>query len=162
MIVTYSNLYKFDILEDGTLEKMQGRLDALAWELSLRTKLGCADICMPIYMPEKDFTLEKQKEYEKASIEYRKRGKKLVELINVIKENVGCNLKIDEEYLYELWIYRIFKIDWIFGNALYELEKLKEGLLEDNKINPFDIVIEKVKEEDVHKKKKVFGIFKRK
>ena len=160
-MVEYLNLYKFDNLEDGTIEKMNGRLEALLWELSLRTKLGCADIAMPFYMPEKEFTLEKQIECENAKREYRLRSKKVEELIEIIKYSVKSNLKIEDEYLYELWILRLFKIDWINGNPLYELEKLKEVLLNNNEINPFDIVIEEVKIEDVHKKKKLFWIFKK-
>ena len=155
-MIEYLNLYKFDKLEDGTYEKMQGRLDALAWELSIRTKFGCADISMPFYMPEELYTLEKQRECENARKEYRVRSKELVELIEIIKSSVVCDLKIDGEYLYELWILRIFNIDWLNGNPLLELKLLKNKILENNTINPCFVV---ATEEKVEQKRKLFGIF---
>jgi len=75
MCIQYLNMYKWEQLNDGTKEKFEGRLDSLIFELSLQTKLGCADITMPVYLPEKIYNAEMDNRYKKAQKNYRLRAK---------------------------------------------------------------------------------------
>lgn len=145
MRIEYLTMYKWDKLEDGSNEKFNYRLDALPWELYLRTKLGCTDIIMPCYLPKSMYTSNETKQYESAKEMYQLRQKKLNQLLQLIKSNVNYNKKVDNEYLYELWISRIFEID-LDNNPIYEIEVLYKELLKNNEINPFSIELSEKKE----------------
>lgn len=159
MKIEYLTMYKWENLPDGTKEKFIYRLEALPFELSLRNKFGCADIIMPAYLSENMYTIEMQKQYKKSIQEYRLRQKKLSELIELLKVRIDYKEKIDNEYLYELWISKIFNINWE-DNPINNIDMLIDKLSLDNKINPLEINFEdKV---IANEKRKVFqNIFKR-
>jgi len=142
MKIQYLMMYKWENLPDGEKEKFIYRLEALPFELSLRNKLGCEDIIMPAYLPENMYTNEMKKQYENAKKEYRLRQQKLTEIIELLKVKIDYKEKIDNEYLYELWITKIFNINWE-DNPLNDIDVLIEKLLLDNRINPLDISFEK-------------------
>ena len=150
MSVQYLNMYKWENLNDGTLEKFEGRLDALLFELSLQTKLGCADITIPVYLPEKMYNLEMEQKYKLAQKNYKLRSDKLSKLIKLIKEKVFCETIVDGEYLYELWISKIFELNWRenknMNDPANDLDILHEKLLNDSNINPYDIDVNYKKE----------------
>lgn len=169
MAVEYVTMYKWEILQDGTKEKFKGRINALAWELSLRNKLGCADITMQAYLPIEMYNDKTEKQYNNAVAEYNLRKEKLDELIELILNKVNYSKKVNDEYLYELWISRVFSLNWLdevdSNNVLDQINILYDALKIDSGINPFEIDINKqiLKEEKCirkilsrFKKKKLF------
>ena len=147
MTVQYVTMYKWEVLEDGTREKFEGRLNALLWELSLSTKLGCPDIIMPGYLPLNMYDDKMEKQYTDAKKEYKLRQEKLSNLIELILNEIEYNKKINDEYLYELWISRIFELNWFdksgCNNVLDQIKILYEALQEDSDVNPFNVEIDK-------------------
>lgn len=161
MRIEYLTMYKWENLPDGTKDKFIYRLEALPFELSLKNKLGCADIIMPAYLPEYMYTNEMKNQYEKSKQEYRLRQQKLFELLELIKTKVKYNIKINDEYLYELWISKIFSLDWQ-DNPLNDITILKEELSLNNEINPFNIKLEKKDLALPKEKRKIFkNLFRR-
>lgn len=145
MRVQYLSLYKWENLADGSQDKFKCRLDSLPWELSLRTKFGCPDITIPAYLPECMYDDKMKKRYQDAKIEYALRGRSINKLVDLLKDNIKYDKKIDNEYLYELWISRIFELDFE-DDPLTDIEILSKELLENNEVNPFDIdLVEKRK-----------------
>lgn len=126
----YVLLYEWENLEDGTIEKFNGRINSLAFEISLRNKLGCPDITMPGYLPLDMYDKEMELKYELAKIEYNKRKDKLLILTELIKTSINHDKKIDDEYLYELWISRIFALNWTdeSHNLIKDIDILIEEL----------------------------------
>lgn len=53
-----------------------------------------------------------KKWYQNSKIEYNLRGKSLNKLVELLKYNIKFDEKIDDEYLYELWISHIFEFDF--------------------------------------------------
>ena len=154
MAIRYLNIYKWENLLDGTKEKFLYRLEVLPLELSLKTKLGCMDITMSIYLPESMYDKEMEERYKKAIIDYNLRQEKLGDLLELIKNNVGYSEKIGNEYLYELWISRIFDLDWE-DDPLRDIDILSKKLLLNNKINPYDIDLKQIIQESDKPKKKI-------
>lgn len=146
-------LYKFEEYSDGSKEKFEGRLSCLLAELSARTKLGVPDIMIPTYLPVKMYNKQWENLYQKAKIKYKKRAEKLQYLINALKQNINRETIMDGEYLYELWISRIFDLDWEESNAKidYQLSKLINELASNPNINPYNIDLEQKKE--IYKRK---------
>lgn len=153
MAVDYVTMYKWEALENGTKEKFEGRINSLPWELSLRNKLGCADITMQAYLPIDMYDEQMEKQYNAAVLEYNIRKEKLSELVELILSKVSYNKKINDEYLYELWISRVFSLNWLgdsdSNNVLNQMKILYDALQTDSDINPFDIDINRkiIKEE---------------
>lgn len=166
MHIRYNILYKWENLPDGTKEKFLGRMDALIFELSLKTKLGCADIMMPAYLPEKLYNKEIERQYKQAQELYKLRAQELEKLVELIKTKVSNNKVIDNEYLYELWISKIFELNWKGNNnmndPLNDIKKLYDALVENNEINPYLVDLTNIEIQSKEKGlKKIFNIFKK-
>ena len=135
MRINYINIYEWQSFEDGTEEKFYGRLDALIHELSFRTKLGCPNIMLGYYYPFSEI-----EGYEEEKNKYQKIVRKLEQLIELIKSVVDSSAMINDNYLYELWVSRIFKINFQ-DKPIKEIEKLISELKKDNNINPSNICL---------------------
>lgn len=166
MTIQYVTMYKWECLEDGTKQKFEGRINALLWELSLSTKLGCPDIIMPGYLPLNMYDEKMEKQYNDAKKEYKLRQEKLSNLIELILSKVDYNKKEDNEYLYELWISRIFELNWFdksgCNNVLDQIKILYETLEEDSDVNPFAVDIDKQIINEEKGIKKLLNKFKKK
>ena len=164
MRVQYLNMYKWDNFADGTKEKFNGRLDSLIFELSLLTKLGCADITIPVYLPKEMYNKEMEIKYKIAKKNYKLRGEKLTSLIYLIKTTVLHNKIINGEYLYELWINKIFELNWRektdMNDPIHDLDILYKNLLSNKDVNPYDIDLNPKKENIKGLKKILNNIFK--
>ena len=117
------------------------RIDSKFEELTLRNKLGCLDSSLPITVIRK-LSDEGRKRYYKAREDYNNRYNALMRLKNIIKENVDYNKSINGRYLYELWIERVYRLDWVNGTPLEDLNTLSNELLINSDVNPFDIELD--------------------
>lgn len=166
MAVEYLNIYKWENLQDGTKEKFEGKITVLGGELSLHNKLGCPDITIPVYLPLEMYDKKMEQKYNSAKVEYKLRGEKLDKLIELILNKVSYNKKINDEYLYELWISRVYELNWInesdSNDVLDQINILYEALQMDCDVNPFDIDINKQIEKEEKGIKKILNRFKKK
>ena len=84
-----------------------------------------------------------EQKYKLAQKNYKLRLDKLSKLIKLIKEKVFCETIVDGEYLYELWISKIFELNWCesknMNDPANDLDILYEKLLNDSNINPYNI-----------------------
>ena len=117
------------------------RIDSTFEELTLRNKLGCMDASVPINVVIR-LSEESKKRYRKAREEYNNRYNALMQLKKIIKEKVDYRKVVNGRYLYELWIERIYRLDWVNGNPIEDINILSNELLINNDINPFDIELD--------------------
>lgn len=107
-----------------------------------------------------------EQKYNAAKVEYKLRGEKLDKLIELILNKVSYNKKINDEYLYELWISRVYELNWInksdSNDVLAQINILYEALQMDCDVNPFVVDINKQIEKEEKGIKKILNRFKKK
>lgn len=167
MSVEFLLMYKWENLEDGNRDKFIGRLDALEAELSLQTKLGCPDITIPVHIPLDMYDDKAKNAHAIASKNYKQRREALEGLVELIKLRVDNNKIVNNEYLYELWISRIFELNWRedpnMNDPIDDINRLYGALFLDSEINPYDVDLTRKESHQKRKSlKEKFGLFKKK
>lgn len=162
MKIQYNFLYKFEKLPEDSEEYLVGRIDALTWELSLKNHLGCIDIKMP-----ESEKIKYKEQYEAASKRYTERVKLLEDLVSLIKEKTNPKEKSEDgQYLYELWISRVFSLDWsenydwkeVNNKPEMDLKTLYNELSINSKLNPFDINLEEQRKKYIDAEKELIKL----
>lgn len=134
--VEYVGKYPWMREKVGSKAYFDGRLNYIVWELNNSNSLGCPDIMIPFKIEKLDAnSVEYAKRYQIAISIFSERLTLLERLVVLIKQNVQPTDVVDGDFLYELWIKKIFDIDWYNSDMQAVSEELK-CLIKQITVNP--------------------------